>query len=768
MLTGIVIIALLVSALAPIVVHCLKGPRLGWGLALIPFLLFIYFIHLIPIIMHGGTIYSGLPWFPELNINFSFFVDGLSLLFGLLITGIGIPIVIYSAPYLKNHSHLGRYYGYLFLFMASMLGLVLANNLMVLFVFWELTSISSFLLIALEHERSAARKAAVQALFVTVIGGLSLLASFILIGIATHTYSVARLLSQGNILQNQPLFVPILLLMLIGAFTKSVQFPFHFWLPDAMEAPTPVSAYLHSATMVQAGIYLLARFHPLMSHNYWWFFILTSIGGITMLAGVLLAVRQTDMKLILAYTTITALGSLVFLLGSTYDLIIKAAVAFLLAHALYKATLFMAVGDIKHQTGTRDIDKVRGLHKAMPITFMAVLVAGASMAGLPPLLGFYVKELVYGASLVALLASPILTVIAVFSNTIMATLAFLLVLRPFWGEQKPKRVRETNVNMSVNALLLASLTLLLSIFPFVINHTVLSPAVSAILRRPLKTELTLWHGFTPSLVLSLITLLGGIVLYLKRTEFKWILARFDSIYRHGPAWLYDRFIHYLPRAAEWQTDILQNGKLRLYLIATFATIVLTLGGVLVRNHLMLVKQWGFSFSFLPFFLASWLLTSAYMTILVRSYLIGLIFLGLFGIGAALFFIVNAAPDVAMTQVLIETLIVIIVVLNLYRQPPLPEIVEEKTYSRVINTVIALSIGFSVAVLLIAITQQPFDNFIGQYFITHSIPSGHGRNVVNVVLIDFRGFDTLGEIIVVAVAALGIYGLLKSRFRRSGP
>ncbi len=314
----------------------------------------------------------------------------------------------------------------------------------------------------------------------------------------------------------------------------------------------------------------------------------------------------------------------------------------------------------------------------------------------------------------------------------------------------------------------ASLTLLLSIFPFVINHTVLSPAVSAILRRPLKTKLTLWHGFTPSLVLSLITLLGAIVLYLKRAEFRWILARFDSVYRHGPAWLYDRFMHYLLRVAEWQTEILQNGKLRLYLITTFATIALTLGDVLVRNHLIMVKQWGFSFSFLPLFLATWLLISAYMTIWVRSYLIGLVFLGLFGIGAALFFIVNAAPDVAMTQALIETLIVIIVVLNLYRQPPLPKIVDEKTYSRIINAVIALGIGFSVAVLLIAITQQPFDDFIGQYFITHSIPSGHGRNVVNVVLIDFRGFDTLGEIIVVAVAALGIYGLLKSRFRRSGP
>src|SRR3990167_7327309 len=375
-----------------------------------------------------------------------------------------------------------------------MLGLVLADNLITLFIFWELTSISSYLLIGIEHERIVAREAAAQALFVTVLGGLSLLASFILMGMATHTYSLSQMLSQEGLLQHHPWLSIILLLLFLGAFSKSAQFPFHFWLASAMEAPTPVSAYLHSATMVQAGVYLLARFHPLLSHNAWWFITLTTVGSITMIVGVLLAVRENDMKLMLAYTTVTALGSLIFLLGSTQDTVIKAAVAFLVAHALYKATLFMAIGDIQHQAGTRDIREVRGLHKAMPITFMAVLVAGASMAGLPPLLGFYVKELVYKANLAAApVAVYILTAIAVFSNMIMAMLAFLLVIKPFWGKQKPALVSEAEVNMSVNALLLAFLTLLLSLFPFVLNRAVLSPAASAILSHPLEVELTLWH-----------------------------------------------------------------------------------------------------------------------------------------------------------------------------------------------------------------------------------------------------------------------------------
>ena len=762
MLPTIILLMFTVTPLfAAVGVRYIHGTILGWALAIIPTLLFGYFIHLIPYIMHNETIYSGFSWFSALGINFSFYVDGLSLLFALLISGIGIPIVIYSSPYLGKHLYLSRYYIYLFLFMASMLGLVLSDNLITLFIFWELTSISSYLLIGINHQQSAARDAALKTLFVTVIGGLSLLASFILIGIVTHTYSLAIMLSQNGLLQHHPLFIAIFLLMLIGAFTKSAQFPFHFWLPAAMEAPTPVSAYLHSATMVQGGVYLLARFHPLMSHSPWWFTIITAVGGLTMITGVVMAAQQNDMKLLLAYTTVTALGSLIFLLGSTNDTVIKAAVAFLVAHALYKATLFMAIGDIQHQTKTRDIREVRGLHKAMPITFMAVLISGASMAGIPPLLGFYVKELVYEANLAIPVASQALIAIAVLSNMLMAMLAFVLIIKPFWGKQKPTRVLEANVNMSVNTLLLALLMLTLSIFPFLLNHTLLSPAASAILSHPVKLELTLWHGFTPSLVLSTITLLGAIILYLKRNLLIWLLQHLKIVFYYGPDRWYHTMMQLLLKFSNFQTELLQNGKLRIYLTVTFLTIATLLSGFLIEKHVIQLIQWKFSISFFPLLITTWILVSAFMTLWARNYFIGLVFLGTFGIGVALFFLVNAAPDVAMTQALVETLIVIIVVFNLYRQPALPNITRENRRSKLTNIIIALVSGLVFSLLLLTITQLPFPDQVSQYYIDNSLPLGHGRNIVNVILVDFRAFDTLGEIIVIAIAAVGVYGLLKN-------
>jgi len=736
--------------------------RFVWLLSVIPLLLFFYFAHFIPKVMDGKIIYYTLNWFPLIGVSISLYVDGLSLLFALLITGIGTLIVIYSVPYLDNNIYLSRYFCYLFLFMSAMLGVVLADNLITLFVFWELTSISSYLLIGFNHERATAREAALNALLITSSGALFLLVGFLIIGIATDTYSISKLLNQGHAFVENPWYSVILLLILIGAFTKSAQFPFHFWLPNAMEAPTPISAYLHSATMVQAGVYILARFHPIMAGSSLWFISLTTIGSITMIAGVLLAFKQTDMKLILAYTTVTALGSLVFLLGSDQDAVIKAAVAFLISHALYKATLFMVVGDIQHQSGTRFVTEVNGLRKAMPLTFMAALVAGASMAGLPPLLGFYVKELVYEANLAAPIASYILTAMVVFANMMTAALAFILVIKPFLGQQKPKNVLEANKKMSMNAFLLAVFTLIISIVPFTINKAILSPAASAILGHPVTMKLAMWHGFTPSLALSLITFLGAIILYLKRTEVKELLNLFNVFFKYGPTYGWQQLIRGLLMIADWQTHILQSGKQRVYLAIVFFIIALCLVVTSILQHAIKIEQLLPSISWLSIFLFSWIFVSAILTVWVRTYLRGLILLGMFGLGVALLFLVNAAPDVAMTQVLVETLIVIIVVLNLYRQPTLPKIVAEEKLLRLMNMIIAITIGMSITLLLLTITHQFFDPRVGNYFLMNSVTLAHGRNVVNVILVDFRALDTLGEIIVVATAAIGIYGLLKTR------
>lgn len=734
--------------------------RFVWLLSIIPLLLFFYFAHFIFQTAEGKNVYYSLSWFPALGVSISLYVDGLSLLFALLITGIGTLIVIYSIPYLDDHTNLSRYFSYLFLFMAAMLGVVLANNLITLFVCWEITSISSYLLIGFDHNTAAARKAALNALLITSSGALFLLVGFLIIGIATNTYSLSELLTQGHGFVENKWYPVILSLVLIGAFTKSAQFPFHFWLPNAMEAPTPVSAYLHSATMVQAGVYILARFHPIMAGSSLWFISLTTIGSITMIIGVLLAFKQTDMKLILAYTTVTALGSLVFLLGSNQDAVIKAAVAFLISHALYKATLFMVVGDIQHQTGTRLVNEIHGLHKAMPVTFMAALVAGASMAGLPPLLGFYVKELVYEANLAAPIASYILTAMVVFANMMVAALAFVLVIKPFWGHQKPKNVLEANKKMSINAFLLAVFTLIISIVPFTINNAILSPAASAVLGHSVTMELTMWHGFTPSLGLSLITLFGAIILYLKRSQVKEVLSRFNVFFKYGPTYGWEQLIRGLLVIADWQTDILQSGKQRVYLTIVFFTIALCLVVTSLVQHAIHIQQWLPLISWLSIFLFFWIFLSAVLTCGVSTYLRGLIFLGMFGLGVALLFLVNAAPDVAMTQVLVETLIVIIVVFNLYRQPKLPPIVAEKKLLRLMNMIIATTIGMSITLLLITISHQFFDFSIGNYFIKNSVPLAHGCNVVNTILVDFRALDTMGEIIVVATAAIGIYGLVK--------
>ncbi|KTD71208.1 putative monovalent cation/H+ antiporter subunit A [Legionella tucsonensis] len=759
-LIGIILVLFIIAFLMLLNLNFFRS-HFVWLLSIIPLFLFFYFAHFIPRVMDGTIIFYTINWFPLIDVSISLSIDGLSLLFALLITGIGTLIVIYSISYLENNSYLSRYFCYLFLFMAAMLGVVLADNLITLFVCWEITSVSSYLLIGFNHERASARKAALNALLITSSGALFLLVGFLLIGIAAHTYSIAELLSQGHGFVESKWYPVILLLVFIGAFTKSAQFPFHFWLPNAMEAPTPISAYLHSATMVQAGVYLLARFHPVMASSALWFITLTTIGAITMVAGVLLAFKQKDMKLILAYTTVTAMGSLVFLLGSDQEAVIKAAVAFLISHALYKATLFMVVGDIQHQAGTRQVTRVSGLYKAMPVTFMAALVAGASMAGLPPLLGFYVKELVYEANLAAPIASYILTAMVVFANMMVASLAFILIIKPFFGKQKPNDVLEANKKMSLNALMLAVFTLIISIVPFIINKAILSPAASAILGHPVQMELTMWHGFTPSLALSLITLLGAIILYLKRAQVKQLLNLFDVFSKYSPTYGWQQLIRGTLIIADWQTNILQSGKQRIYLTIIFSTVALCLVVTSITQHAIKIEQLFPSISWLPMFLFSWIFVSALFTVWVDTYLKGLIFLGMLGLGVALLFLVNAAPDVAMTQVLVETLIVIIVVLNFYRQPVLPNIVAEKKSIRLINMIIAITIGMSITLLLLTITHQYFDPKIGNYFLKNSVILAHGHNVVNVILVDFRALDTLGEIIVVATAAIGIYALLKT-------
>lgn len=759
-IASLLLLPLLAAFLSPVLAGRIRGNVLGWVLAIVPLLMLLILLSQISLIAQGFSLYWSVSWFKAMNIAFAFRLDGLSQLLVLMISGIGFPIVIYSTPYFGDNPYLGRYYILLFIFMMSMTAAVLANDLVTLYIFWEMTSICSFLLIGINHQIRTARSAAIEALFITSLGGLALLASFILLSEVVGSQQIDVIITKYYLIKDHPYFPLVLILFLIGVFTKSAQFPFSFWLPAAMKAPTPVSAYLHSATMVQLGIYLLARFHPLFAASHLWLIILTAIGGITMLTSVVAAARQLDMKLMLAYTTVTALGSLVFILAGNHDLGIKAAVSFLLVHALYKANLFMAVGDIQHQARTRHLKNLGGLHRVMPITFLAVFVAGLSMAGMPPLLGFYIKELVYEASLLAPVAYYLMTAIVVFSNMIMATIAFTLVLNPFWGKQRPSRVREANINMSVNSLLLALVTLFLSLFTGNLDFYILSPATEAILgHRAFIGLVPESNGMGPSLILSMVTLSGAALLYIGRDELrKWILK--GKVFR----WMFPYGILQIilggsiALAKHW-TSFWQSGYLHRYIMLVFISLCLLF---VFKPPSLDFNGFANSSNALLWLIFCWLVFSAASLFFVRRVISGIIALSVFGLGLAFYFVTQAAPDVALTQVLVETMMIILIVFSFSSLKKLPDIKKEKGWSRGVRTIIATGFGALVALTLNGILSQPFNNSLGRFYIKNSLSQGHGRNVVNVILVDFRALDTLGEVVVVMIAAFGIYSLLHYR------
>ena len=465
-MTQVILSGFVLALFAPLIYRTLRQWA-GGVIALLPLGLTLYFAGFIGRVVAGENLTFSSRWVPSLSINFTFYVDGLSLLFALLISGIGTLIILYASSYLEGHTQLGRLYAYLLGFMASMLGLVLADNIITLFIFWELTSISSYLLIGFDHRRAAARQAATQALLITGTGGLALLAGLILLGQVGGGWELSALLNQGEVVHQSPLYGLILGLILLGAFTKSAQFPFHFWLPGAMEAPTPVSAYLHSATMVKAGIYLLARLYPLLGHSESWQTYVTAFGLITMLAGAILALFKTDLKQVLAYSTISALGTLVMLLGISTHEAIEAAMVFLVVHSLYKGALFMVAGAIDHETGTRDVQRLGGLRQVMPIITLGAGLSALSMAGIPLFMGFVGKELIYEAGLHAETYAAFLTAASVAANIAMVAVAGIVGYSVFFGPktETPKHGHEAPLRLWLGPIILATLGTTLRAIP---------------------------------------------------------------------------------------------------------------------------------------------------------------------------------------------------------------------------------------------------------------------------------------------------------------
>lgn len=770
--------ALLVSTIAAVFaaaflapwLHRRLGDRCGLVLSLIPLGATISYVLMIPGVAAGTPVVWRHAWAPDLGIDLDFRADGLSLLFLLLIGLIGTFVTWYAAGYLAGKKDLGKFYLYLFGFMGSMLGVVSADHLVLLFIFWELTSISSYLLIGYYHNEAKSRAVALQALLVTGAGGLCLLAGVILLGRTAGTFLISELLQMdAAVLVAQPGFATVLVLILLGAFTKSAQFPFHFWLPNAMEAPAPVSAYLHSATMVKAGVFLLARLFPLLSASPLWFPIVAPVGAVTMMTGVFMALGQNDLKKILAYTTVAVLGTLTMLLGIGTDLAVKAAMAYLLAHALYKAALFMTSGTIDHETGTRDPDQLGGLRRAMPFTAAAALVGGLSMAGVPMLLGFVSKEYFYKALLDAQGPGVLWEVLGVAASVVMVAAAITAGFKPFWGALKPtpKNPHEAPWTMWLGPLALGAGSLKLGLAPGTAALFLVGPAAAAVLGDAgFVAELKMWHGWTVALGLSVLTVAAGSALYFLAPAARRARGFYEALGRIGPERGYELVLDGVLSFARWQTRVLQNGNLRSYIITVaLFTVALLLWSLpqnfpapdlarMVRPHVLTVT------------VCVLIMAGALFACFSQSRFNAILAMGVVGLGVAMIYFMFSAPDLAMTQVLVETLTLVLFVLAFYRLPLL------KNYSRpatrVRDALVAVAVGAVMAtVLLLEMGTQLPREAVSSYMGENSLELANGRNVVNVILVDFRALDTLGEISVLGIAALGVWAMLRLRPGRGG-
>jgi multicomponent Na+:H+ antiporter subunit A len=710
-------------------------------------------------------------------------MDGLSYGFTLLITGIGTLVLVYAAGYFRGKAGTGRIFGWLVFFLAAMLGLVWSDNLILLFVFWELTSIASFMLIGFKHEDPASRASARQALAVTGAGSLAMLAGFLVLAMIGRDSGLSGVeaLTVSSLVDvdvaGHRLYLPALVLILAGAVTKSAQMPFHFWLPGAMTAPTPVSAFLHSATMVKAGVYLLARMHPVLGSTPEWTVILVVVGGVTMVVSAVLCAGKRDLKLILAYSTVSVLGILTLLLGLGTESAIKAAVVFLFAHALYKASLFMVAGNVDAATGTRDVVKLGGLSGAMRWTAVAALFAALSKAGAPPLFGFLGKELLYKAKLAPDPVSSTLLVLAFFTNIVLVAMALVVAIWPFWGRrtEAAAHVRRLPVTMVIGPLILAVLGIFIGIVPGTFDAGIGSATATAIAGYPVEMKLKLWHGLNPEALavvgMSALTLAAGFGVFLALRRHIHLTGRLSKrLGRFGPRWLFDVTLEGAVWSGKRAVTLLLSLGLRgavaalLVMLFLVAVPVLRLGLPTLESRTFLSLE--------EIALVLLIVGGGVLVLVHRSSLVALVSVGTSGLGLALLFAVFGAPDLAMTQIMVEVLALIVLLLVVRRVPAL--VAGRSKLAHVGRVAAALGVGVVMAAVTFhaAGTGAPADT--AAFYLEQSYPTALGRNVVNTILVDFRALDTLGEIVVVAVAGLGVIVLMgRARWARdksvvSGP
>jgi multicomponent Na+:H+ antiporter subunit A len=717
----------------------------------------VWFLGFLGPVAEGERLELVLSWVPALGIEFALLLDGLSLTFALLIAGIGAICLLYAASYHVGDRRLGSLLLIMSLFGVSMLGLVLADDAITLFVFWELTTITSFLLIGFDHEKRAARGAALQALLVTTMGGLGLLAALIVMSFITGSYRISEMNAAGDLLRGDALYPLVFWLVAFGCFTKSAQWPFHFWLPNAMAAPTAVSAYLHSATMVKGGVFLLARFSPALGGTELWAWTLTLVGALTMVLSSVWALRQTDLKLMLAFTTVMGLGAITMLLGSANPWGITAAMTFILVHAFYKAALFLSVGMIDKGAGTREYPQLGGLARAMPLTTAIIALAALSMAGMAPFFGFIGKELIYEAAHHAPVSVPLVTGAALAANAMMVACAGMVALRPFLGsvQRAPKDAPyDPGWGFWIGPALLAALGLVFGLAPYFVEHSLVAPMVWAVGGVEPPLHLTLWHGFTLALLLSLVTFVIGAALYFGLDRIRDGLIAAEPRVPETERW-YDGFRDGGRRMAQRLTLLLQDGRMTTYLRMTFVAMALLIWGAVLVG----LTTWpGLA---LPRTLIEWaivgiIVASTIVVLRTDSRLTAITALGGVGSGIAVIFVLYGAVDVAMTQLFVEILVVVflsIVMVRLPRSGVVP--------FRLGNALIATVLGIGMTLVLISVLGLPLDRKLTLYFEENSVPVALGHNIVNVILVDFRGFDTMGEISVIVIAGIAAVAALRA-------
>ncbi len=792
---AIILTPFIMAALIPIIYRRLQRRFIGWVVLVIPVSLFLILTTFIPRIAKGEIISHTYEWIPSFNINFTTYIDGLSLIFSLLITGVGSLVILYSIFYLSIKESLHHFYCYLLLFMGAMLGVVFSDNLMVLYAFWELTSVSSFLLIAFWHHRKASRAGARKSMTITVSGGVAMLVGFLMLFAMSGTFSLREIIDNVSQISEQALFIPALILILLGAFTKSAQFPFHIWLPDAMEAPTPVSAYLHSATMVKAGIYLVARFTPVFGGEMVWFWTVTGVGLITLFWGSFNAVRHNDLKAILAFSTVSQLGLIMSLLGlgsvavylgySTSTVIYTqatfAALFHLINHSTFKGALFMMVGIVDHEIGTRDIRRLGGLMAILPFTFTIALIGCFSMAGLPPFNGFLSKEMFFAAT-VSILELDVFSIekigifipiIAWVASILTFVYCVIIVSKTFLGNIKPdiveKNPHEAPIGMLISPFILIGLVIVIFFFPNTLGAYLLKPAMASVYPTfPSAAEMTphihAWHGFKPELYMTIGVILIGLLLY--RFIKYWI-----KIYRIFPQYwtlnaIYERVITTSENVSESITKRYMNGYLMHYFIYIYVSFVLIVAGTFLLLEAFAwnpgldapVENYELLLVFIMIF-------AAIALIFAKSRITAVLLNGVLGYAIAFFFVILRAPDLALTQLVVES---VTTALYLICFKYLAELKPEPTPKRIklSNGLISVLVGATVTLIGLAVINYDKFESISAYF-EDSYKLAGGKNIVNTILGDFRAFDTMLEVVVLLIAGLGVYTLIKLKATKKG-